>query len=405
MAYAYRKQPVKTLYWVFQLLVLVLVRLPFWFVVNIPKSTRARKSWSLKRAILVNIVRKVSDILAQTGFPIRLPDSSTISKASGVRGVWIEPINNLIIGDLKLWAQAADVSSIRIPGYWLHKQGTNIETAAPAQPGEKVILQFHGGAYIRFSAYPKDPSAEVAKGYVKEIEDIQRVFSVEYRLATAPPFKPANPFPTQLLDALAGFNYLVNVVGFTPQNIIISGDSAGGNLAHALTRYLTEYQDSTEVKLPGTPGGLILLSPWIDLGATTPAIPGGSATRFLNTDYIGDQTKGDALYGKTAFSGPHGFGILEANPYISPASLDPGLVVDFKKFPPTIIVAGGAEILYDSIVILKERMAKDLGDRLCYFEEVDGVHDYVTFGWHEPERINALKEINRWMQGLGVDKD
>ncbi|KAF9486219.1 alpha/beta-hydrolase [Pholiota conissans] len=216
-----------------------------------------------------------------------------------------------------------------------------------------------------------------------------------YRLVSGAPFKPAHPFLTQLLDAPAGYNYLVNVVGFAPENIFISGDSAGGNLAHALTR-------GEGLKPPGPLGGLILLSPWIDLGTTNESLPDGSATKFIGTDYIGDRN-GDAMYAKAAFSGLHGLGILETNSYISPGSLDPGLV-DFKKFPPTIIVAGGAEVLYDSIVTLKERMARDLGDKLRYFEAPDGVHDFMIFGWHEPERTNALKEINKWMQSLGVEK-
>lgn len=267
-------------------------------------------------------------------------------------------------------------------------------------------MQFHGGAYIRLSAQPGDLTAQIAKGYVKEIERIQRVFSLEYRLAAAgPPFKPAYPFPTQLLDALAGYNYLVNVVGFAPENIIISGDSAGGNLAHALTLYLTENQRLTDTEanlLPGPPGGLVLLSPWIDLGTTTQSLPDGSATKNVDVDYIGGGGGGggDSLYAKVAFSGPHGREILETNPYISPASLDPGLVIDFKKFSPTFIVAGGAEALYDSITILKERMTKDLGDKVRYFEAPDGVHDFLIFTWHEPEWTNAFKEINSWLKTL-----
>ena len=46
-----------------------------------------------------------------------------------------------------------------------------------------------------------------------------------------------------LIDALAGYNYLVNTVGFHPTRIILEGDSAGGNLALALTRYLLEHRN------------------------------------------------------------------------------------------------------------------------------------------------------------------
>ncbi|KAF8183121.1 Alpha/Beta hydrolase protein [Pholiota molesta] len=364
MAYPYRKQPIKSLYWLVQLVTLAIVRFPLWIALNIPR-------W---------IIASPKDLELEANSPGEHNPESDGHISSVVSLMFLEILlfndvestELLVTGDLKIWADIADVSSIRIPGYWIHKKGSKIETGAPARPGEKVILQFHGGAYIRLSAHPKDPTAHIAKGYVKELDSIQRVFSLEYRLTSGPPFKPVHPFPTQLIDALAGYNYLVNVVGFAPENIFLSGDSAGG---------------------------LILLSPWIDMGITTQSLVDGSATTSRASDYIGDP-QGDARYAKAAFSGPHGLGILETNPYISPASLDPALVVDFKKFPPTFIVAGGAEVLYDSIITLKERMAKDLGDKVRYFEAPDGVHDYLIFTWHEPERTNTMKEINQWLKTL-----
>jgi hypothetical protein len=47
-------------------------------------------------------------------------------------------------------------------------------------------------------------------------------------------------FPTTLLDALVGFTYLTWTVSFSPEDIIIEGNSAGDNLALALVHYLVE---------------------------------------------------------------------------------------------------------------------------------------------------------------------
>jgi acetyl esterase/lipase len=47
-----------------------------------------------------------------------------------------------------------------------------------------------------------------------------------------------NAFPIPLLDALAAYEHLVNVEGYTPSNIIVFGQSAGGGLAWSLTAYL-----------------------------------------------------------------------------------------------------------------------------------------------------------------------
>ena len=257
-------------------------------------------------------------------------------------------MNHLVTGNLKLWAKIANVQSIRVPGYWTHRKGYSIKVGSAPQPEEKVLYHLHGSGYTVQSAHPKDPTALVAKGFLEVVGPVTRIFAVEYRLASGKPFKTEHPFPTQLLDALAGYNYLVNVVRIAPENIIIIGDSAGGNLAHALIRYLTEYQGTTDVPLLGPPGALVLISPWMDLGMTHQSLPNGSAKKFVSSDYL-DTPEDGVPYAQNAFTGPHGLGAAETNPYISPASLHPGLIVDFKNFPRTFIVAGGAEMLYDSI--------------------------------------------------------
>lgn len=313
-----------------------------------------------------------------------------------MQGVWVGAANHLVTGDLKIWADTANVSSIRVPGYWTHKKGTSIKVASPPQHSEKVVYFLHGGGYVHQSAHPSDLPSAIGRGLLKHVEPVTRVFSLEYRLAVGKP-KPAHPFPTQLLDALAGYNYLVNVVGFSPDNIIVVGDSAGANLAHALTMYLTVYKDTTDVVIPAPPSAIILLSPWVDLGVTHINLPEGSAKTSLRSDFL-DITSSGNKYAIDAFIGPHGHEIAETNPYISPASLDPGLHVDFKKFPRTFIVGGGAEVIIDSIRTLRDRMVKDLGEeKVRYFEAPDGFHDYLIFSFHEPERTNTLVEINKWV--------
>ena len=269
-------------------------------------------------------------MLNRAGPLTKTPNHQAITPGKNVQGVWAGAANHLIAGDLKIWADTANVSSVRVPGYWTHKKGTSIKVASPPQPSEKVVYFLHGGGYTSFSAHPSDLSSAIGRGLLQHVVLVTRVFSLEYRLAVGKPKKPAHPFPTQLLDALAGYNYLVNVVGFSPDNIIIVGDSAGGNLAHALTMYLTEYKDTPDM-VPAPPGGVILLSPWADLGVTHNNLPNGSAKTFLHSDYI-DITGSVTKYCTDAFIGPHRSEFAEINPYISPASLDPGLHVDFKNF-------------------------------------------------------------------------
>jgi acetyl esterase/lipase len=219
----------------------------------------------------------------------------------------------------------------------------------------------------------------------------KQVFTLEYRLSVGPP-QGRHPFPTALIDALAGYNYLVNVLGFSPSNIIIVGDSAGGNLALALIRYLVEYQMSPGVLLPSPPGFLALLSPWADIG--TSHIRSGSseytnsATDILSNDQLD--------YCRFAFMGPHGIKAIDTNEYISPASLNIPHV-SFVGFPRTFIVSGGAETLLDQIRTLRDRMVKDLGSAVIYYEGQDGIHNYPCFHFFEPLRSNTLGMIGRWI--------
>ncbi|KAG0024931.1 hypothetical protein BGZ81_007551, partial [Podila clonocystis] len=124
-----------------------------------------------------------------------------------------------------------------------------------------VVLYFHGGAYTFCSA--KSHTQFLAQ-LVKEIGPGARAFSVDYRLA------PENPFPAAIHDAYAAYLYLTDPenpaltlgeesapheLSVDPRDIVVGGDSAGGNLAAALMQYLARY-----VKPAVMPHASLLLS-------------------------------------------------------------------------------------------------------------------------------------------------
>lgn len=357
---------------------------------------------SLESALLFDKYRRCTLLIIvpnRTGPLATTPNHLAITQGANVNGVWVEAVPKLVTGELATWMSVASVAPARIPGYWTYKKGSKPDIGAAPTPGEKVVYLMHGGAYIRLTAHPTDSTAAIARGLVEHVGSVHRAFSIEYRLSSHKPYAIANPFPAALLDALAGYNYLVNVVGFSPSNIIIAGDSAGGNLAHALTRYLIEYKNIPGVTLPEPAGALVLLSPWVDL-STSHEVPGSSAHTCAPSDYIRPVEKG-VHYAKDAFLGPLGTGAATHNKYISPASLHPAMTVDFKGFPRTFIVAGGAEVLLDQIRTFRDRMAKDLDDEhLKYLEAEDGIHDYIVFEWHEPERTDTLRQIAKWVDAV-----
>lgn len=266
---------------------------------------------------------------------------------------------------------------------------------------EKVLLFFHGGGYIVLSAHPDSSTSLIPRSIIAHCANasanVKRSFNLEYRLSNP----QENPFPAVLLDALAGYAYLINEVGFDAADIIITGDSAGGNLALALTRYLIE----VDTKL-APPGGLLLLSPWADMGTSHKEDPLATYYTHQISDFLNSPVRlpGGGIrpdYAASVFTGPHGIKFADTNPFISPASLYlRDEEVSFKNFPPTFITCGSAELFVDQIRTLVGRMKKEMGEKVVYYEAEDAIHDYIGFEWQEPQRTDTLVEIGRWVANI-----
>ncbi|KAI0248122.1 alpha/beta-hydrolase [Lactifluus subvellereus] len=382
-------RPLLGLYLLYELITMTF-RLPYWLVRNLPRSLRGRPSWSLWKAVRVDFQRRMCTISTRFYGLTSNADHTMVTQGSNVKYVWLNPTPALMNNKLRTWAAEANVVPMRIPGYWFDEEGANTPIGAAPRPSEKVIYSLHGGAYIFGSASPDAIHSTLVHGLLKHCEGVQRIFAVEYRLSrAAPEDTPANAFPAALLDALAGYTYLVQSVGFAPQDIIVEGDSAGGNLALALTRYLVE--NNGLAGLPAPPGALLLLSPGVDMSYAIP-LPGSRAAANATVDYIGVPTLND--YTRRAFLGPRD----PLDPYMSPGSKDPRMPsVSFDGFPRSFVVAGGAELFIDKIGVLVERM-KSAGNKVTYYEAPDEVHDYILFSWSEPECTATFRAIAKWLE-------
>lgn len=329
---------------------------------------------------------------------VHRPTHLKLEQGKGIKGVWLPATPHLVVGDVKTWADIARVESISVPAYWFDKNGCDTPVNAPPTEGEKVLLVLHGGAYAMQSAHPSDTSASITRGILEHAgPSVRRALAVEYRLSNAPTSPHAFPFPAALLDAIAAYNYLINEVGFTSENIIVEGDSAGGNLALALVRYLVEnLQTSSGTVIPRPPAALMLLSPWVDLH---PDMTDRESSMHTNaaSDLVGALIPPDGR-AVVNFLGPHGTSAAWTNPYISPASTHPSMPpVSFAGFPRTFILNGGAEVLRDQIRVLRDRMQACSGVSVAYAEFQDAWHDFVVWEDFEPERSEALAMIEEWV--------
>ena len=172
-----------------------------------------------------------------------------------------------------------------------------------------ILLHCHGGGYSTGSRiYARTLTAKLAESTSMD------VLCFDYRLA------PEHPYPAAAEDAMKVWNYLM-LLGYGARDIILTGDSAGGNLALSLTLKLKQ-----EGRL--LPRGLVLMSPWTDLTSSGQSFESkAELDPVLNKAYIDRMVE--------AYAG----GQELKNPLVSP------LFGDFEGFPPTYIQVGENEIL------------------------------------------------------------
>ncbi len=172
-----------------------------------------------------------------------------------------------------------------------------------------ILLHCHGGGYSTGSRiYARTLTSKLAESTSMD------VLCFDYRLA------PEHPYPAATEDAMKVWNYLM-LLGYGARDIILTGDSAGGNLALSLTLKLKQ-----EGRL--LPRGLVLMSPWTDLTSSGRSFESkAELDPVLNKAYIDRMVE--------AYAG----GQELKNPLVSP------LFGDFEGFPPTYIQVGENEIL------------------------------------------------------------
>ena len=225
----------------------------------------------------------------------------------------------------------------------------------------KVILYLHGGAYVQ-----KTP--EFHKRYTKSIADDSgiRVLMVDYRLA------PEHPFPAALEDATKAYHWLLTQ-GYKSNNIALAGDSAGGGLAAAII--IQSKENGEEL-----PACVVMLSPWLDLTGS-----GNSIVRLAKVDA--------QLNWKTLrISAKSYYGDYPPDfPLISP------LYANLKGFPPTLIIAGGHEILLDDSIRFADRAVMSNVDVELLVEPKMG-HAWSIFEMVIPEAQKANEIMCNFIQ-------
>lgn len=253
----------------------------------------------------------------------------------------------------KVRRERAEVGGV--PGAWITPK---------AGADDRVVLYFHGGAYI-FGTL--ETHAELMERIA--IAARARVLGLSYRLA------PEHPFPAAIEDAVAAYRALLRD-GTAPGRIVLSGDSAGGNLAAATLLTLRDAGDPL-------PAGAALICPWVDLTerggsmVTNEPYDWGFCDDFEGwmRAYIGG---GDPRDGR-------------ASP----------LYADLAGLPPLLVQTGGAELLRDQVLAFVER-ARAAGVEVERDLHPDMVHNWHVFAGMLPEGQRAIERIGAFARRVAA---
>ena len=153
MASLLHRQPFKAIY-LLGFVAITIIQLPCWVFYYSWRPNRPRKSWTLRRTVVVRMLRKTIRIHlwlgVSSGRDLSLEVPQKDLESLNARFVWIPELEkDDIVGIVAEHAARAGVESIAIPAYWILKEGIKWSPAhEKAQKDEKVVLYFHGGAFV-----------------------------------------------------------------------------------------------------------------------------------------------------------------------------------------------------------------------------------------------------------------
>lgn len=343
MAPIWSKQPWKALYTSY-LAAKMCALLPWLTVRYSFKQARPFPEWSLKICIVCKVIKQMMLYTARTRSS-GMSDVLSDHKKAGERLALAKP------ADSSYYSGALSPGAVRpaeVGGLWYPAP---LFEGAPNLADEKVVLHFPGGAFVM--AFGQEYYGEPVSKALLQHFGATRVFYAQYR----PAADDSSRFPAALQDLVTFYHYILSL-GVSPKNLIISGDSAGGNLVLGLVRYLETS------KLP-SPRAAMVWSPWVSVSLQA----GADYVAMRNAE--NDMLMPSLLqWGAEAYY-PSEPPTAEELAYISP------LQHPFRTSIPLWINAGTVEALYDSIQEFAAEMEKVNGNQIKFHETPFAPHNLI----------------------------
>jgi len=234
-----------------------------------------------------------------------------------------------------------------VPAEWVIPEGAQ---------SSRAILFVHGGSFVAGSI----ASHRTLAGNVA-IASKARALLIDYRLA------PEHPFPAAVEDTVAAYAWLLGQ-GLAPGQVVVAGDSAGGNLSLALLLHLRDRQQPM-------PAGAVCLCPAPDL-----SFSGESAVTNLEKDIMLNMSE-ERAYIEAYLNG--------ADPR---APLASPIYGDLRGLPPLLMQVGSHEILLSDVERFAEK-ARAAGVEVTLEVWPEMQHDWQVAAKLLPEGRQAVAHV------------
>lgn len=193
--------------------------------------------------------------------------------------------------------------------------------------------------------------------------------SIDYRMV------PEHPYPAPLDDCMSAYKYLLDQ-GYSPDSIVLAGDSCGGGLVSAVPL------EARKRGLP-LPAASVAMSPWYDLTLESESLETNKEKDVLGTKAFVDMLAERYTSGNKQ---------LRKDPVISP------LYGDLKGLNPHWISVAGHDTLLDDGIRFYEKAQKAGVD--VHLAKAEGQqHVFEFMAGKAPEANESIKNIGEWVKG------
>jgi acetyl esterase/lipase len=256
-----------------------------------------------------------------------------------------------------------------VPGEWV---------LAPGSDASKRLLYIHGGAFIMCSA----KSHRAITSRLAEVTGAA-VLSIDYRLM------PENRRVTGVADCRTAYRWILANGPEGPaaiRQLFVAGDSAGGNLALALSAWVRD----EGLKAPDA---VVALSPLTDSTMSSPSMKSNLSSDLMLGPMFGQVMR----LPRTVLAW---FYLLQnrinpRNPVVSP------VFADLSGLPPTLVQASEAEMLLEDARRYVNK-ARSSGSPAILQTWPHMLHVWQIFYPQLPEAGQAFEEIASFLAKLGT---